>query len=822
MMSGSVRRSTRAKPKPKAEPEPVVAKKVPAKKAAPKTKTKAAPQTPRNQKRAAKFIPKNSTKKRKTGLKGTVNSTQALGVVDPASNLSGDIAVDDNGEPYDAMLVFIEATSNTDKYFVLQLIELDDGTDDGDIVIYTRWGRTGTAGSALVESFTDFEEAIKSYDAKFKSKTGLSWADREDPPIASKYYYIHQNFDAKLQGYNVMWQYWVDDGIDGKSTGWYNYDPQGATNTEQLYSEAIMNSNFNLRSVSSGMWVYAVDFIRMKQTNVVHPNHTSRHIRRLPPGASLDKLPPQHTRTAPVCTQKATPVKKSVKKPKSAKPEPVTPKLAASARNIRQVDVDVVVAGKTPADFKVVSDDDGEYYDSVMNQCDITGSTNSNKYYKVSIYKHKKSGQYGVWTRWGRVGEALKGNTSKWFPETTLEDAVVTFSKKYKDKTGNAWGADEFKPKFGKYQPVEIDTNKTAENTPMKTEHSDIEYMPSILDAKTLDLVQTLFSSDVRNAALDEFNLDLKKLPLGVPSQQQIQRGVDVLQRISDRLAKPSKKAGESLAELSSLFYTTIPHSFGRSRPPVIDTAVKLQERFDMCDILSDMYETQQNMDKISVNQPTKKIVPHPADQHYLSLKADLKPLDSNSNVYRAIQKYFDVTKSGNSQLLDVWTVDREGEGSRYKAFDALDNRRLLWHGTNLAVVAPILTNGLRIMPHSGGRVGKGIYLAAENSKSRSYTSAYGSKYACMFLAEAALGTPHEITKDDSSLRAAPAGSDSVHAVGRMTPGSWKPITLEKKQVTVPQSAPKDTKVDSSFYQDEFLVYSESQVRTRYLITLKL
>ena len=48
-------------------------------------------------------------------------------------------------------------------------------------------------------------------------------------------------------------------------------------------------------------------------------------------------------------------------------------------------------------------------------------------------------------------------------------------------------------------------------------------------------------------------------------------------------------------------------------------------------------------------------------------------------------------------------------------------NRRLLWHGTNVAVVAAILKSGLRIMPHSGGRVGKGIYFASENSKSAGY-----------------------------------------------------------------------------------------------------
>ena len=60
-------------------------------------------------------------------------------------------------------------------------------------------------------------------------------------------------------------------------------------------------------------------------------------------------------------------------------------------------------------------------------------------------------------------------------------------------------------------------------------------------------------------------------------------------------------------------------------------------------------------------------------------------------------------------------------QGDRYSQHESLENRRLLWHGTNVAVVAAILKSGLRIMPHSGGRVGKGIYFASENSKSAAY-----------------------------------------------------------------------------------------------------
>lgn len=33
------------------------------------------------------------------------------------------------------------------------------------------------------------------------------------------------------------WQYWVDDGVNGKADGWYDYDDDGALVVEQLHAE---------------------------------------------------------------------------------------------------------------------------------------------------------------------------------------------------------------------------------------------------------------------------------------------------------------------------------------------------------------------------------------------------------------------------------------------------------------------------------------------------------------------------------------------------------------------------------------------------------
>ena len=50
----------------------------------------------------------------------------------------------------------------------------------------------------------------------------------------------------------------------------------------------------------------------------------------------------------------------------------------------------------------------------------------------------------------------------------------------------------------------------------------------------------------------------------------------------------------------------------------------------------------------------------------------------------------------------NVWSVSNGRADRAFTPYKTLDNHKLLWHGTNVAVVAAILNGGLRIMPHSG------------------------------------------------------------------------------------------------------------------------
>nr|XP_027228892.1 poly [ADP-ribose] polymerase 3-like [Penaeus vannamei] len=131
-------------------------------------------------------------------------------------------------------------------------------------------------------------------------------------------------------------------------------------------------------------------------------------------------------------------------------------------------------------------------------------------------------------------------------------------------------------------------------------------------------------------------------------------------------------------------------------------------------------------------------------------------------------------------------------------------------------------------MPHSGGRVGRGIYFASEHAKSSYYVGYHYGTYegesnvGFMFLVEVALGKENNIMQDDCSLTQAPKGYESVVARGKTEPDPKKnkKLVFEGKDVIVPVGKPVPQKewARSSFSQSEYLVYKESQARIRYLL----
>lgn len=69
-------------------------------------------------------------------------------------------------------------------------------------------------------------------------------------------------------------------------------------------------------------------------------------------------------------------------------------------------------------------------------------------------------------------------------------------------------------------------------------------------------------------------------MPLGKLSKPQIAKGFEALEEIGEAIKRKSNES--KLAELTSKFFTIIPHNFGRNRPPVIRDEVILQDKKEM------------------------------------------------------------------------------------------------------------------------------------------------------------------------------------------------------------------------------------------------
>ena len=160
-----------------------------------------------------------------------------VGILDEeAKNLLSGIAVSpdiylENGNIFDVMLIQVNIQMNTDKFYILQLIR--DGADIDNCFVFFRWGRTGTKGQHKLDGPFPLGDAIKNFESKFLEKTGNNWNDRKNfKVLPKKYNMVNIDYSKKLLSAQSLtkakWEYYVDDFVDGKATGWYEFTSEGS------------------------------------------------------------------------------------------------------------------------------------------------------------------------------------------------------------------------------------------------------------------------------------------------------------------------------------------------------------------------------------------------------------------------------------------------------------------------------------------------------------------------------------------------------------------------------------------------------------------
>lgn len=467
-----------------------------------------------------------------------------------------------------------------------------------------------------------------------------------------------------------------------------------------------------------------------------------------------------------------------------------------------------------------------ENYDCTLHLTDI--EKNNNKFYTIRLLQEGDS--FFCQRLWGRVGEVGNSETEE---PMSLEDAKKWFEKKFREKTKNAWAErHRFKPHPGKYKLIEAHREAEAPEAAVKVR-------PCTLDAPTQNLIVNISSKDVFRDAMTLLNLDIKKLPQEMLSQPQITQGFAALEKLEEALRAPTD-AGHSLNELSSRFYTIIPHNFGRKKPPPIDSFKLLQTKKDMLLVLDTVVKLVQTQEA-ALEEEEVEDVPHPLDRAYRLLKCQLQLLDQEEPEYKMIQTYLGETGRYYERFgLDhVWKVNRDGEMSesppppspattqtrserdKLQAHSKLDNWKLLWHGTNVAVVAAILNNGFRI---TKSLVSKSAYLALDNIPGMSCEDDHHVSY--MFLGEETPDREHHTTVDEPSVKQPDPGFDSIIARGHTEPHLTQDteLKMDGQRVVVSQAQPMlgPEFRSSTFSQSEYPASQESQYRLCYLLEMRL
>lgn len=457
----------------------------------------------------------------------------------------------------------------------------------------------------------------------------------------------------------------------------------------------------------------------------------------------------------------------------------------------------------------------GDIYNAILGLVDLTRGSNS--YYKLQILEHdRRNSQYYVFRAWGRVGTSIGGTKLEDFDDR--EDALSLFEELYLEKTGNHWrNRKDFVKKPNCFYPIDIDYGQDDELVKSAIAPGSKSLLPNPVKS----LIQFIFDIQAMKDALVEYEIDLKKMPLGKISKRQIESAFVCLTESSNYLKEGTK--GNKVLDVSNRFYTLIPHDFGMEKPPLLDNQDLITMKINMLDSLLEIEIAYNILREANTDED-------PIDVHYASLKTDIVPLSKDSDEFKMICEYVAnthaKTHSNYSLVVDeVFTVARKGERQRYRPFRDLPNRKLLWHGSRSTNFVGILSQGLRIAPPeapvTGYMFGKGVYFADMASKSANYCNTNRSNNkGLMLLCEVALGNMYELTSAQHITRL-PAGKHSCKGVGKTSPDPSLEKTLPDGVKVPIGTGIQSNDLNTSLLYNEYIIYDASQCNMKYMVQLK-
>ncbi len=448
-----------------------------------------------------------------------------------------------------------------------------------------------------------------------------------------------------------------------------------------------------------------------------------------------------------------------------------------------------------PDDFEIVKK-------AVLQKTDV--NANNNKYYAIEL--HKAANVYRVFTHYGRTDD-LETNPEAGAKETRYFDspgeAQAGYEQIFRQKTGASKGYKEValaSSKIGSHRARGQSVGEVDARTLQKIVSDAPKAQPSSLPAPLQDLVRYIYA-EATNALTTTVAAKITahgiETPLGVLTMGQIEKGEAILEDLYGEFTS-GKKRSSALTQLSSDFYTAIPHRIGRARTAieaaVIDSLPAFEEKQETLQLMRDM---------LKVNGDGSVLFEDEVDKKLKALQCEVVALDATSAPYREISELVlkSQIKTKTIKVRNVFTLKRPDEWGAYR--QELSNQRHLFHGSRIKNWVGILSRGI-LMPKivvsmgvsrtDAGWLGNGIYFGDASCTSAFYTTPGKKGTRFMAVARVALGKMKDYTKITYGLPGPPAGYDSCHGV-RHVPGA-----------------------PSEFADDEYVVYDNRQQRLEYLV----
>jgi predicted DNA-binding WGR domain protein len=442
-----------------------------------------------------------------------------------------------------------------------------------------------------------------------------------------------------------------------------------------------------------------------------------------------------------------------------------------------------------PSNFKVTRRWEGNCTDVMRN---------SNKFYHAEI-QVASDGRARIFTMYGRVGKTSAKEYRYYVSEVSCISDYETLIRKKRDRKKNPYR--------------EIDLAITSVGSSGAKQIKKPMTGVSVKDGKVIGSsahhaeVQRLVSSWFGSTGhFVEMNL---KCPLGQLTKEQIDKGRLVLDDCKSRVASKSKTTNDIYDQLTSQFYSLIPHVLPHRIDPNnlrLNNIDRIMEKHDTLDTFLDAKNVASVLGKGSA-----------IDDQYKKLRADLGYLEPSDPVHKWIEKLVLETRARNHAFLgrikvfNIFTLSRNGEDDHFmttvekiaKEVNGCGERPRhttltrpdllkeecklftkanvwpLWHGTRPQNMVGIISRGLLIRPsgavYTGSMFGDALYHAENSSKSMNYTGCRGAYWsggskdnrAFLFLEDVIVGKPHIVTRSQF-FKQPPRGCHSVYAV----PGS--------------------------------------------------